>query len=81
MSISSTEETKMKNHGFMASDFFTFETDEENVMVILTIKDEESEKKDVHTYLENQPDIPRGAKQIPQQNNQDFILRSHLLIA
>ena len=52
MSISSTEETKMKNHGFMASDFFTFETDEENV-VILTIKDEEREKKDVHTYLEN----------------------------
>ncbi len=42
----------MRNHGFMASDFFTFETDEENV-VILTIKDEEREKKDVHTYLEN----------------------------
>ena len=39
-------------HGFMSSDYFTFETDEENV-VILTIKDEEREKKDVHTYLEN----------------------------
>ena len=52
MSISSTEEPKMRNHGFMASDFFTFETDDENV-VILTIKDEEREKKDVHTYLEN----------------------------
>ena len=36
----------------MASDYFTFETDEENV-VILTIKDEERERKDVHTYLEN----------------------------
>ena len=38
MSISSTEEPKMRNHGFMSSDYLTFETDEENV-VILTIKD------------------------------------------
>mgnify|MGYP003329881353 FL=1 len=52
MSISSTDQPKTKNHGFMASDFFTFETDEENV-TILTIKDEERNKKEVHTYLEN----------------------------
>ena len=52
LSISSTEEKKIQNHGFMSSDYFTFETDEENV-VILTIKDDKRERKEVHTYLEN----------------------------
>ena len=50
MSISSTEEPKIRNHGFMSSDFFTFETDEENVMV-LSINENGKEKKDVHSYM------------------------------
>ena len=37
-------------HGFMASDFFTFETDEENVMV-LSINEDGKERKDVHSYM------------------------------
>ena len=37
-------------HGFMASDFFTFETDEENV-VVLSINDGGKERKDVHRYM------------------------------
>ena len=37
-------------HGFMASDFFTFETDEENV-VVLSIKKDGKERKDVHSYM------------------------------
>ena len=37
-------------HGFMASDFFTFETDEENV-VVLSIDEKGKEKKDVHSYM------------------------------
>ena len=38
-------------HGFMASDFFTFETDEENV-VVLSVKEEDGkERKDVHSYM------------------------------
>ena len=37
-------------HGFMASDFFTFETDEENFMV-LSINHEGKEKKDIHSYM------------------------------
>ena len=37
-------------HGFMSSDFFTFETDEENVMV-LSINENGKEKKDVHSYM------------------------------
>ena len=37
-------------HGFMSSDFFTFETDEENV-VVLSIKEYGKEKKDVHSYM------------------------------
>jgi hypothetical protein len=37
-------------HGFMSSDFFTFETDEENV-VILSIDDNGKERKDVHSYM------------------------------
>ena len=44
---------KQKNldiHGFMSSDFFTFETDEENV-VVLSIDEKGKEKKDVHSYM------------------------------
>ena len=43
---------KMKGdiHGFMASDFFTFETDEENV-VVLSINENGKERKDVHSYM------------------------------
>ena len=37
-------------HGFMSSGFFTFETDEENV-VILSIDDNGKERKDVHSYM------------------------------
>jgi len=37
-------------HGFMSSDFFTFETDEENV-VVLSIKEDGKERKDVHSYM------------------------------
>ena len=41
---------KPDTHGFMASDFFTFETDEENVMV-LSINEDGKERKDVHSYM------------------------------
>ena len=41
---------KQDVHGFMASDFFTFETDEENV-VVLSIDDNGKERKDVHSYM------------------------------
>jgi hypothetical protein len=34
----------------MSSDFFTFETDEENV-VVLSIKENGKEKKEVHSYM------------------------------
>ena len=44
------EEKKPDIHGFMSSDFFTFETDEENVMV-LSINENGEEKKDVHSYM------------------------------
>ena len=46
------EDKKKDNdiHGFMASDFFTFETDEENV-VVLSIKKDGKERKDVHSYM------------------------------
>ena len=44
------EEKKVDIHGFMSSDYFTFETDEENV-VVLTINDNGKEKKDVHSYM------------------------------
>ena len=37
-------------HGFMASDFFTFETDEENV-VVLSISENGKERKDIHSYM------------------------------
>ena len=37
-------------HGFMSSDYFTFETDEENV-VVLSIDDNGKKKKDVHSYM------------------------------
>ena len=44
------EKMKRDIHGFMASDFFTFETDEENV-VVLSIKKDGKERKDVHSYM------------------------------
>ena len=44
------EKIKRDIHGFMASDFFTFETDEENV-VVLSINDGGKERKDVHRYM------------------------------
>ena len=44
------EKIKRDVLGFMASDFFTFETDEENVM-ILTINEDGKERKDVHSYM------------------------------
>ena len=44
------EKIKRDVLGFMASDFFTFETDEENVMV-LSINEDGKERKDVHSYM------------------------------
>jgi hypothetical protein len=44
------EKRKKDIHGFMASDFFTFETDEENV-VVLSINENGKERKDVHSYM------------------------------
>ena len=44
------EKMKRDIHGFMASDFFTFETDEENV-VVLSINEDGKERKDVHSYM------------------------------
>ena len=44
------EKKKPDIHGFMSSDFFTFETDEENV-VVLSIKEDGKERKDVHSYM------------------------------
>ena len=44
------EKMKRDIHGFMASDFFTFETDEENV-VVLSINENGKERKDVHSYM------------------------------
>jgi len=44
------EKKKPDIHGFMSSDFFTFETDEENV-VVLTSNDDGKERKDVHSYM------------------------------
>ena len=44
------EKIKRDIQGFMASDFFTFETDEENVMV-LSINEDGKERKDVHSYM------------------------------
>ncbi len=44
------KERETNTHGFMSSDFFTFETDEENVM-ILSINENGKEKKDVHSYM------------------------------
>jgi len=44
------KEKKVDTHGFMSSDFFTFETDEENV-IVLSINDNGKEKKDVHSYM------------------------------
>ena len=44
------EKMKRDIHGFMASDFFTFETDEENV-VVLSINENGKERKVVHSYM------------------------------
>ena len=46
------KEKKPDIHGFMSSDYFTFETDEENV-VVLSIDEDGKEKKDVHSYMLN----------------------------
>jgi len=50
ISIIDDEKIKRDVHGFMASDFFTFETDEENV-VVLSINEDGKERKDVHSYM------------------------------
>ena len=50
INVIDAEEEKPEIHGFMANDFFTFETDEENV-VILSINEDGKEKKDVHSYM------------------------------
>ena len=44
------KERKPDIHGFMSSDYFTFETDEENV-VVLSINEDGKERKDVHSYM------------------------------
>ena len=44
------KEKKPDIHGFMSSDYFTFETDEENV-VGLSVDENGKEKKDVHSYM------------------------------
>ena len=44
------EKMKRDIHGFMASDFFTFVTDEENV-VVLSINENGKERKVVHSYM------------------------------
>ena len=44
------KEKKPDIHGFMSSDYFTFETDEENV-VVLSIDEDGKERKDVHSYM------------------------------
>ena len=44
------EKIKRDIQWFMASDFFTFETDEENV-VVLSIKKDGKERKEVHSYM------------------------------
>ena len=49
-SLIDDKEKKGDIHGFMSSDFFTFETDEENV-VVLSINENGKEKKDVHSYM------------------------------
>ncbi len=44
------KEKKPDIHGFMSSDYFTFETDEENV-VVLSIDEDGKERKDIHSYM------------------------------
>jgi hypothetical protein len=38
-------------HGFMASDFFTFETDEENFVIMNNMSKDGRERKDVYSYM------------------------------
>ena len=38
-------------HGFMASDFFTFETDEENFVIMNNISKDGRERKEVYSYM------------------------------
>jgi hypothetical protein len=47
------EDKKKDNdvHGFMASDFFTFETDEENFVIMNSINKDGMERKDVYSYM------------------------------
>jgi len=44
------KERKPDIHGFMSSDFFTFEIDEENV-VVLSIDENGKKRRDVHSYM------------------------------
>tara|TARA_Y100000590_G_scaffold186915_1_gene212950 strand:- start:3070 stop:3534 length:465 start_codon:yes stop_codon:yes gene_type:complete len=50
VNVINANEQKPDIHGFMASDFFTFETDEENV-VILSIYEDGKERKDIQRFL------------------------------
>ena len=38
-------------HGFMSSDFFTFETDEENFVIMNNISKDGRERKEVYSYM------------------------------
>ena len=51
--INVIEDKKKHNdiHGFMASDFFTFETDEENFVIMNNINKDGIERKDVYSYM------------------------------
>ena len=50
ISVIDEKNKKPDIHGFMSADHFTFETDEENV-VVLSVKEDGKEKKDVHSYM------------------------------
>lgn len=45
------EKIKRDIQGFMASDFFTFETDEENFVIMNNINKDGRERKDVYSYM------------------------------
>ena len=50
ISVIDEKNKKPDIHGFMSADHFTFETDEENV-VVLSVNEDGKEKKDVHSYM------------------------------
>ena len=50
ISVIDDKNKKPDIHGFMSADHFTFETDEENV-VVLSVNEDGKEKKDVHSYM------------------------------